>query len=505
MLPWPSIRLNVGLIVLGLGATLATAAEAPYTDNFNSYPDGSVPANFVETSDSNWSAYDGKIWGTSGFYLGSVAVSGGQATIATGLPLTNVSGTNFTIKTTFAARTNGGNNFRLADLGLVALGADPNLTDGGYRLRYYVSGLDDVFGKLFLERAVPGGPGGGVSSSRLRYFGSSQNPPPANPHCTMTLHGAYIDGTLFLTGTVSDGVQTVSVQMSDKNPLTGPNFGLRQRASVSSPHVCSLDVWYDDFSVIFETRPVKFGNIATRLNVGTEDEVAIVGFIVTGNAPKRVLLRGTASYPPPSLPDPILELHGSGGLLALNDNWQDTQQSEIEATGLAPFQTNGAALIALLKPGTYTAVLRGKNQTEGSGLVEVYDLAATADSKLGNISTRGLVGTGDGVMIAGVIVTGDTKARVVVRALGPSLANAGINPFLADPTLELRDASGALVKANDNWRDTQRAEILATSLAPPNNAEAAIVADLLPTNYTAIVRGKNDTTGVALVEVYHLN
>lgn len=494
MVPRP-IRLN--LILLCLGASLAAAAEAPYTENFNSYSNGSVPTNFVETPDSNWTVYDGKDVGTSGYYYGGVAVSGGQATVATGLPLTNVSGQNFTVKTSFAASTNGGIDFRLAKLGLVVLGTNPNLTEGGYYLNYYVSGLYDVFGKLFL--------GGAVSSSSLDYHGSWQNPPFANPHFTISLHGAYIDGILFLTGTVSNGVQTIFVLTSDKNPLTGPYFGFRQWVATSSFHVAGLNVWYDDFSVTFETRPVKFGNIATRLNVGTGDEVAIVGFIVTGNAPKRVLLRGTGSYPPPSLSDPILELYGSGGLLAINDNWQDTQQAEIEATGLAPIDSNASVLIALLRPGTYTAVLRGKNQTTGSGLLEVYDLAATTDSKLGNISTRGSVGTGDKVMIAGVIVTGDSKARVVVRALGPSLAAKGINGFLADPTLELHDQNGSLVQTSDNWRDSQQTEIIATSLAPSNDAEAAILADLLPTNYTAIVRGKNDTTGVALVEVYHLN
>ena len=472
MFPHPPMSWRVGLILLGLSSTLALGAEAPYTENFNSYSDGSVPANFVETADSNWTAYAGMIGGTSGYYLGGVTVSGGEAAIATGLPLTNVAGSNFTVKTTFAATTNGGNDFRLAKLGLVALGANPNLTEGGYRLSYYVSGLDDVFGKLFLERTVA--PlATAVSTSRLRYAGSPQNPPAANPHCTMTLHGAYIDGTLFLTGTVSDGVQTISVQMSDPNPLAGAYFGLRQWVSVGTPRISSLSGWYDDFSVTFETRSVKFGNIATRLNVGTGNDVAIAGFIVTGNGPKRILLRGLAAHPDPALSDPVIELHDASGLVAVNDDWADTQESEIASTGLTPLPANAAALIAVLKAGTYTAVLRGKNETTGSGLLEIYDLGATSDSKLANISTRGAVGTGDKAMIAGVIVNGDSKARVIVRALGPSLAAAGISGFLADPTLELRNPNGSLVQTNDNWRDTQQAEIIATSLNPAHDSEAA--------------------------------
>src|SRR5688500_12758799 len=210
----PSPR-NVCLILLCLGSTLASAAEAPYTDDFNAYPNGSVPANFVETPDSSWSAGGGN-------YYGGVAASGTKEVTATGLPLTNVSGRNFTVKTTFAASTNGGIDFRLANLGLVALGADPNLTQGGYRLSYYVSGLYDVYGKLSLESSH----GGAVSSSVLN--------PSSSPRYTLILEGIYIDGTLFLTGTVSDGVNAISVEMSDGNPLTGLYFGFSQWASVSS-------------------------------------------------------------------------------------------------------------------------------------------------------------------------------------------------------------------------------------------------------------------------------
>jgi hypothetical protein len=163
-----------------------------------------------------------------------------------------------------------------------------------------------------------------------------------------------------------------------------------------------------------------------------------------------------------------------------------------------------SAIVATLAANStgYTAIVRGVNNTTGVGLVEVFDLDNTVDSKLANISTRGLVQTGDDVMIGGFIVLGADAQKVIVRAIGPSLPVVG---KLADPTLELHDANGALLVSNDNWRDTQEAEIIATTIPPTNDAESAIVRTLAPAAYTAIVRGVNGTTGVALVEVYALS
>jgi hypothetical protein len=129
-------------------------------------------------------------------------------------------------------------------------------------------------------------------------------------------------------------------------------------------------------------------------------------------------------------------------------------------------------------------------------------LDRAADSKLANISTRGLVQTEDNVLIGGLIVLGENPLQVVVRAIGPSLAVSGA---LGDPTLELRNGNGALIASNDNWRSDQEEEITATTIPPSNDLESAIVRSLAPGNYTAIVRGVNDTTGVALIEVYGLN
>ena len=244
----------------------------------------------------------------------------------------------------------------------------------------------------------------------------------------------------------------------------------------------------------------------------TGDNVLIGGFIITGNAPKRVIVRGIG----PSLPveiagrlaDPVLELHGpNGALITSNDSWKGTQQIEIQNSGLAPSNDLESAIVATLAPGGYTAILRGKNGTTGVALVEMYDLDVASDSKLANISSRGFVETGDNVMIAGFIFGNGTNGeKVIIRAIGPTLAASGVANVLADPTLDLHDSNGTLMMSDDNWRDdaNQEAEILATGLAPSNDLESAIVTTLPPGPYTAIVAGKNGGTGVALAEVYHL-
>ena len=229
---------------------------------------------------------------------------------------------------------------------------------------------------------------------------------------------------------------------------------------------------------------------------------------------KRVLLRAIG----PSLagfgvtdplPDPILELHAEDGtLITTNDNWKDSpEMMDIEATGLAPSNDLESAIIKTLDPGLYTAVVTGKNGATGVGLVEAYDLDLGAASQLGNLSTRGFVGTATNVMIGGFILGGGGKdVSVVVRALGPSLTQFGVTGALADPTLELHDVNGTLVQSNDNWQadPAQAALIEATGLQPTNDLESAIFQTLPPGAYTAIVAGKDDTTGVGLVEVYRL-
>jgi hypothetical protein len=257
------------------------------------------------------------------------------------------------------------------------------------------------------------------------------------------------------------------------------------------------------------TPPSVFGNISTRLRVETGDNALIGGFIITGTQSKRVIVRAIgpslSSLFPDALADPTLELrNSSGSLIIINDNWRTDQEQEIIATGIPPSDDLESAIVATLPANNsaYTAIVRGVNDGTGIGVVEAYDLDRTVDSKLANISTRGFVQTGDDVLIGGLIVLGQSNLRVIVRAIGPSLPFPGV---LADPTLELRNGNGVLLASNDNWRDTQEAEIIATGIPPTNDFESAIVRTLSAGNYTAIVRGVNDSTGIAVVEAYNLN
>ncbi|MBA3830871.1 MAG: hypothetical protein H0X34_03045 [Chthoniobacterales bacterium] len=253
-------------------------------------------------------------------------------------------------------------------------------------------------------------------------------------------------------------------------------------------------------------------NISTRLKVLAGDNVLIGGFIVTGSESKKVILRAigpslTKAGVTGALADPVLELHKPDGTVVTNDNWKGTQEAAIIATGVAPTNDLESAIVATLAPGNYTAVVHGKNNGTGIGLVEAFDLNQAASSELANISTRGFVDTGDNVMIGGFIIgggTAGTNATVLVRAIGPSLTKAGVAGALQDPKLELHDANGNLLKSNDNWKSTQKAAIIASGVPPSNDKESAIIDTLAPGNYTAIVRGKSSTTGVALVEVYNL-
>jgi hypothetical protein len=273
---------------------------------------------------------------------------------------------------------------------------------------------------------------------------------------------------------------------------------------------------YDNDSlVISDFRPhASMLNISTRLKVQTGDSALVGGFIVNGVGPKKIIVRGigpslSAKGVPGVLQDPTLELHDATGAIILsNDNWQDTQAAEITATGIAPGDPHESAIVATLDPGSYTAVLRGANNTTGVGLVEAYDLDdQPAASELANVSTRGRVETGDNVIIGGYIVGAPEPAKLIVRGMGPSLAASNIAGSLQDPTLELHDASGAEIMANDNWQDNaaQAALIQGEGLAPADSRESALAVTLNPGNYTAIVRGKNDTQGIALVEFYKLN
>jgi hypothetical protein len=266
------------------------------------------------------------------------------------------------------------------------------------------------------------------------------------------------------------------------------------------------------------TVPQQLQNIATRLKVLSADKVLIGGFIITGNAPKKVMLRaiGPSLRLGDRLMDPTLELHRPDGTIVSNDNWKtndltgQSQQAEIEATTIPPSNDFESAIVQTLPPGNYTGIVSGKNGGEGIGLIEVYDLDGAVPVQLGNISTRGFVDTGNNVMIGGFILgpKGSGQGEVIVRAIGPSLYLKGV---LADPTLEIHNVNGDKIASNDNWRiddstgQSQEAEIRGTTIEPTSDLESAVVVMFSPGNYTAIVAGKDGGTGIGLIEVYNLH
>ena len=267
-------------------------------------------------------------------------------------------------------------------------------------------------------------------------------------------------------------------------------------------------------------------NISTRVNVQTGDNALIGGFIATGTATKKLMVRAIGPSlsnfgVPGALQDTTLEVRGANGsLIASNDNWKinaqtnQSQQAAIQATGLAPSDDRESAIMLEVTPNNgFTAIVRGKNDTTGVGLVEIYDLNHAADSRLVNISTRGVVGTDANVMIGGFIVgSGNGAAKLLIRAIGPSLADFGVAGSLSDPTLSLRDSNGTEINFSDDWAlddalnsDGSKWEAIRnTGLAPSHSHESAILTTLPNGNYTAIVAGYNGGTGVGLVEIYNL-
>lgn len=328
----------------------------------------------------------------------------------------------------------------------------------------------------------------------------------------VAVSGATADQFRFAFGDAPPGRHTVRVQITDRSPFVRNDpFNVLRRS--------------EQWSVTLNNSPRPSSplalNISTRLAVQTGDGVMIGGFIVTGTDPKQLIVRAIGPSLGPGLggelpnvsaarplADPVLELRdASGELVALNDNWRDTQEREVRETTIPPSHRLESAIVATLAPGAYTATVAGNGGTSGLALVEVYDIQQNSTSALANISTRGVVQTGDDVMIGGFIIgTGaiTNRTRVVVRAVGPSLRARGIAAPLDDPTLELRDGNGALLATNDNWRDSQEQEIAGTGLAPNDEREAAIAATLPSGAYTAIVAGKDGATGVGLVELYNV-
>jgi hypothetical protein len=279
----------------------------------------------------------------------------------------------------------------------------------------------------------------------------------------------------------------------------------------------SGNVTYQNFEdVAFNTgtpTPTQPLNISTRMRVQNGENVLIGGFIISGTQNKKVIVRALGPSLASSgltnlLADPVIELYGpDGSPLAGNDNWKDSQQTEIQNSGLAPQNDMEAAIVATLPPNGYTVIVRGKGGTAGTGLVEGYDLNPAAASQFGNISTRGFVQTGQNVMIGGIILGNNTgSTRIVLRGLGPSLSQSGVTNVLADPTIDLYNSNGARLVFNDNWQDNpgSAVQLSANGLAPSNAKESGIFTTLLPGAYTVILAGSNSTSGIGLVELYDL-
>lgn len=260
-------------------------------------------------------------------------------------------------------------------------------------------------------------------------------------------------------------------------------------------------------------------NVSTRLPVGINDNVLIEGFIVQGPAgsTKKIIVRALGPFLTQfgitdALANPTLAIFNGNTQIASNDNWKTTQiggnitgdqVAEINMSGVAPTNDAESAIVANLTPASYTAVVRGANNSVGTAVVDAYDLSSGSAAKLVNVATRGLVQPGDKLLIGGFIIQ-NGSVKVVVRAIGPSLTGLGITNALPDTTLELRDQSGTIVRANDDWMTDQKAELEMTGLQPTNNLEAALVQTIPAGSYTAQVRGKPEQTGTGVVEIYFL-
>jgi uncharacterized delta-60 repeat protein len=266
--------------------------------------------------------------------------------------------------------------------------------------------------------------------------------------------------------------------------------------------------------------PGLVANVATRLPVGTNDDVLIEGFTVQGPAgtTKKIIVRALGPFLAQfgitdALANPTLEIHdASNATVATNNDWKITQigglitgnqLAEINASQLAPSNDLESAIIANLAPGSYTAVVRGLGNSIGTGIVDAYDISAASPARLVNIATRGLIQPDDKLMIAGFIVQ-NAPVKTVIRAIGPSLIAFGITNALPDTTLQLRDENGGIVLESDDWRTNQlqAQELQNIGLQPSHDLEAALVATIPPGQYTAQVRGKGNASGVGVVEIY---
>jgi cyclophilin family peptidyl-prolyl cis-trans isomerase len=310
---------------------------------------------------------------------------------------------------------------------------------------------------------------------------------------------------------VSTDSQSATVTLSGTKLLVAGKSVGTTHVTVTATDLDGASV-SQQFAVNVIAAPGRPVNLSTRMQVGTGDNALIAGFIMSGSAPKRLAIRGMGPSTglPGAIVDPTLELHNAGGTIATNDNWQAAaNKQDIIDFGLAPGSPTESVILTTVPSDpngmAYTAVMRGRFNTTGLGVVEVYDLDSGPGSTLLNISTRGQVGADPNALIGGFILGGSESKKILVRAIGPSLTAFGVPNALTNPTLELRDQNAALIDSNDDWMNSpQKTQIQNSGLAPTDPKESAVLQTLAAGQYTAIVHGVNGGTGVGSVEVYQL-
>lgn len=336
-------------------------------------------------------------------------------------------------------------------------------------------------------------------------------------------------GQALVVTTTASSADGASGTLSSTGQLTATSANGAVVSITINPTADSLTATYTttggtgvQFAGVADTVPVttRLINLSARAPAGSGSATLIAGFTLSGTDAKPILVRGigptlTGYGVTDAVPDPALSLYAGQTVLAANDNWSaaanpDAIAAAAKAVGAFPLTANSldASLLPTLNPGTYTAEVAANGNADGVALVEIYD-AGTSNTRLINVSARADVGTGTNVAIVGFVVAGNAPKQFLVRAVGPSLAPFGVTGYLADPQLTLmQQGSSTPLAQNDNWGGTTTLEnafnrVGAFALDPASK-DAAIVITLDPGAYTAIVSGTNNTTGVALIEVYQL-
>lgn len=263
--------------------------------------------------------------------------------------------------------------------------------------------------------------------------------------------------------------------------------------------------------VAAQSSTARLASMSSRALCQTGQAVVVTEFIVQGTGSETFVLRGIGpSLGGLGIPDPLQDptlrfLNPRGKQLDFNNDWMENpDKDEIINVGLAPSNNLESAIIDAVTVGSYTSVLQGLHHGEGVALSEIFDLL-DGGLKISAVGTRAFVGTGDDVLISGIVITGSEPLPVLIRVLGPSLADAGLTGVLPDPFLELHSASGELIFQNNNWKDTQEFEIEGTGLAPSNDLESAALVTLDPGAYTVVASGIRGTTGIGFVQYYSLD